>query len=154
MKYSVFSAFAVVFTMVFTDYGIPLSVGGTYSILPLLFYKNVIGMLDFSKGTIYSTIILVPAAVVYLLDICYFSKKQAQSAHNLRPVKSGPFHPIQKLFFGVISLIIAIPIVIIIAAPFIEGWPYDLTFTRAISSGSSRWVPWGNWWPIPSSSPC
>lgn len=43
MKYSVFSAFAVVFTMVFTDYGIPLSVGGTYSILPLLFYKNVIG---------------------------------------------------------------------------------------------------------------
>lgn len=141
MKYSVFSAFAVVFTMVFTDYGIPLSVGGTYSILPLLFYKNVIGMLDFSKGAIYSTIILVPAAVVYLLDICYFSKKQAQSAHNLRPVKSGPFHPIQKLFFGVISLIIAIPIVIIIAAPFIEGWPYDLTFTlrhfqRIISVGA------------------
>ncbi len=61
--------------MMFTDYGIPLSVGGTYSILPLLFYKNVIGMLDFSKGAIYSTMILVPAAVVYLLDILLFQQK-------------------------------------------------------------------------------
>ena len=129
MKYSVFSAFAVVFTMVFTDYGIPLSVGGTYSILPLMFYKNVIGMLDFSKGAIYSTILLVPAAVVYLLDVCYFSKKQTQSSHNLRPVDSGPFHPVQKVLFVLISIVIAIPILIICAAPFIEGWPYNLTFT-------------------------
>ena len=74
MKYALFSAFAVCFTMIFTDYGIPLSVGGTYSIIPLLFYKNVIGMLDFAKGAIYSTMILIPAVIVYLLDILYFSK--------------------------------------------------------------------------------
>ncbi len=71
MKYAVFSAFAVCFTMIFTDYGIPISVGGTYSILPVLFYKNVVGMLDFGKGAIYSTLILLPAVAVYILDILF-----------------------------------------------------------------------------------
>ena len=129
MKYAVFSAFAVCFTMIFTDYGVPISVGGTYTILPVLFYKNVIGMLDFGKGAIYSTLILLPAAAVYLLDLLYFSKKQLASRHHASKVKSGPFAPLQKLFFVLLTVVILVPVLIIAAAPFIENWPYDLTFT-------------------------
>ena len=129
MKYAMFSAFAVCFTMIFTDYGIPLSVGGTYSIIPLLFYKNVIGMLDFSKGAIYSTMILIPAVIVYLLDILYFSKKQVSSTRNVVPVKSGRFHPIQKLFFCVLIVVLVVPIALILITPFIQSWPYDMSLT-------------------------
>lgn len=129
MKYAAFSAFAVCFTMIFTDYGIPLSVGGTYSILPLLFYKNVIGMLDFSKGAIYSTILLIPAVAVYLADILYFSRKQAHSTHNIRPVDSGRFHPVQKILFAIITAWLVVPVLIVCVVPFIQGWPYDLTLT-------------------------
>ena len=141
MKYAVFSAFAVCFTMIFTDYGIPLSVGGTYSILPLLFYKNVIGMLDFSKGAIYSTMILMPAILVYLLDILYFSKKQVSASHNLRKVDSGPFHLLQKIPFALLTFCVVLPILIICVAPFVRAWPYDLGLTlrhfrRIISVGA------------------
>ena len=141
MKYAVFSAFAVCFTMIFTDYGIPLSVGGTYPILPILFYKNVIGMLNFNKGAIYSTLILLPAAAVYLLDILVFSKKQVSSGHNRTHVNSGSFHPLQKLFFTMVTIILVVPILIITMAPFIQAWPYNMALTlghfkRIISAGS------------------
>ena len=129
MKYALFSAFAVCCTMIFTDYGIPLSVGGTYSIIPLLFYKNVIGMLDFAKGAIYSTMILIPAVIVYLLDILYFSKKQVSSTRNVVPVRSGRFHPVQKLFFAVLLVMLVVPIALILITPFIQSWPYDMTLT-------------------------
>ncbi|NLT58297.1 MAG: ABC transporter permease subunit [Clostridiales bacterium] len=138
MKYALFSAFSVCFTMIFTDYGIPLSVGGTYSILPILFYKNVIGLLNFGQGAIYSSLILVPAVVVYLLDVGYFSKKQASSSQNPRPIDSGPFHPLQKGGFVLLTAVVLVPIAIICAAPFVRAWPYDLTLTTAHFSRISR----------------
>lgn len=129
MKYSIFSAFSVCFTMIFTDYGIPLSVGGTYSILPLLFYKNVIGLLDFSKGAIFSTILLVPALAVYALDVGYFGKRQAALSGNIKmmPPRVVPFY--QKVIFLGTTAVITVPIVIIVLAPFITGWPYNPKIT-------------------------
>ncbi|MEA4921010.1 MAG: ABC transporter permease subunit [Clostridiaceae bacterium] len=139
-KYALFSAFAICFTMIFADYGIPLSVGGTFPILPILFYKNVVGMLDFQKGAIYSALILLPAAVVYLLDTLVFSKKQVNSRHNKIRVRSGPFAPAQKLAFGLITAALATPVLLIIATPFIKAWPYDMTptlshFARIFETG-------------------
>ena len=141
MKYSIFSSFAVCFSMVFTDYGIPLSVGGTYSILPILFYKNVVGLLDFSKGAIYSILILLPAAGVYLLDVLYFSKRQVSSANNIIPVKSGPFHILQKIAFLILTAVLIIPVLLIVVTPFITAWPYNLKptldhFIRIIKVGT------------------
>ena len=131
MKYAIFSAFAVCFAMVFTDYGIPLSVGGTYPILPILFYENVIGRLDFSRGAIYSMLILLPAAMVYLLEILYFSKKQLGATHNHAKVDSGKFHVIQKILFLIVILMIVIPMIMSILVPFFANWPYDKSLTFA-----------------------
>jgi iron(III) transport system permease protein len=129
MRYAVFSAFVVCFTMIFTDYGIPLSVGGTYTILATQFYKNVIGLLDFSAGAIYGILILLPAAVLYIFDILYFGKKQHTSKTNRINVRTGRFHPIQIAIFSFISIVIAIVIAIVVVAPFIRAWPYDKSMT-------------------------
>lgn len=129
MKYSIFSAFAVCFTMVFTDYGIPLSVGGTYPILPVLFYKNVIGLLDFAQGAIYSTVLLVPAIIVYALDVGYFSKKQAALPGNIKRMPTRKISKFQKVLFMGGSFVLGVPIAVILVAPFISGWPYNPSFT-------------------------
>ena len=141
MKYALFSAFTVCFTMIFTDYGIPISVGGTFTILPVLFYKNVIGLLDFSRGAIYSTLLLLPAAVVYAVDVLYFSRKQVHSSQNPRPCPPGTFHVLQKIAFALLTAVVIIPILIIAVVPFIEAWPYNLQvtlrhFQRIISMGA------------------
>lgn len=129
MKYSIFSAFAVCFTMVFTDYGIPLSVGGTYPILPVLFYKNVIGLLDFSQGAIYSMVLLVPAVIVYALDVGYFSKKQAALSGNIKRMPPRKISKFQKVLFMGGSIVLGVPLLIILVAPFVSGWPYAPKFT-------------------------
>ena len=57
-----------VFTLIFTDYGVPLAIGGRYMTLPLFLYREVIGLLDFSKGTMIGLFLLIPALVSFLFD--------------------------------------------------------------------------------------
>ncbi len=68
MKKPIISATFAVFTMIFTDYGVPLSVGGKYLTLPVYLYKEVIGLLDFSSGTIIGLFLLIPAFISFLFD--------------------------------------------------------------------------------------
>lgn len=127
-KYAIFSAFTVCFTMIFTDYGVPLSVGGTYPILPILFYKNVVGLLNFSSGAIYSVMLLIPAVIVYVLEVFWFGKKQA-STKRTTLLDTGRYAPVQRAIFIFITAAIAMCIVVITAVPFVKNWPYDLSLT-------------------------
>ena len=54
--------------MIFTDYGVPLAVGGKFITLPVFLYKEVIGLLDFSKGTMIGLFLLIPAIISFLFD--------------------------------------------------------------------------------------
>jgi iron(III) transport system permease protein len=129
-KYAVFSAFAVCFTVIMTDYGIALSVGThSFETLSVLFYRQVVGASNFSRGAIFGTFILVPAIAIFLLDIFYFSKKQLSSSHNIRPVPKSKIHPLQIGGFIVIVLVIVIPLIVICIAPFVKGWPFNPEFT-------------------------
>lgn len=127
-RYAVFSAFTVCFTMIFTDYGVPLSVGGSYPILPILFYKNVVGLLDFSSGAIYSVFMLIPAVIVFVLDVMVFSKRQA-STKSTTLLDTGKFLTLQKLFFVFLTLVIVVCLSVILFMPFVSNWPYSLTPT-------------------------
>lgn len=64
LKKPLISAFFAVFTVVFTDYGVPLAVGGKMTTLPVYMYREVIGLLDYSKGGIIGAILLVPAIIL------------------------------------------------------------------------------------------
>lgn len=68
LKKPLLSAIFAVFTLIFTDYGVPLSVGGNFITLPVFLYKEVIGLLDFSTGTIIGLVLLIPAFVSFLFD--------------------------------------------------------------------------------------
>jgi iron(III) transport system permease protein len=139
-KYAVFSAFAVCFTVILTDYGISVSVGGRFTTLSLLFYRRVIGLADFSQGAIFSTFILIPAITIFLLDIFYFSKKQLHSGQNKRPVPKSRLRIAQFAGFFAVILLILIPLIVVCIAPFVKGWPYNPVFTfehidRILSKG-------------------
>jgi len=51
-----------IFTLIITDYGVPLMVGGKYTTIASVMYQEVIGQLDFGKGAVYGTVLLVPVA--------------------------------------------------------------------------------------------
>jgi len=68
LKKPILSALFAVFTLIFTDYGVPLAVGGKYLTLPVFLYKEVIGLLDFSRGTMIGLFLLIPALISFLFD--------------------------------------------------------------------------------------
>jgi iron(III) transport system permease protein len=43
------SAIFATFTLIFTDYGVPLMIGGRFITLPVLMYQEVIGLLNFNR---------------------------------------------------------------------------------------------------------
>ena len=58
-----------VFTMVITDYGVPMMIGGNYRTLPIMRYEEIIGMGEFGKGSIYGIILLLPAVAAFIIDL-------------------------------------------------------------------------------------
>ena len=68
LKKPIFSSIFAVFTLIFTDYGVPLAVGGKFTTLPVFLYKQVIGLLDFSRGTMIGLFLLIPAFISFLFD--------------------------------------------------------------------------------------
>lgn len=68
LKKPIISSIFAIFTLIFTDYGVPLAVGGKFITLPVFLYKEVIGLLDFSKGTMIGLFLLIPAIISFLFD--------------------------------------------------------------------------------------
>ncbi|WZU02565.1 ABC transporter permease subunit [Erysipelothrix sp. D19-032] len=60
LKVPLIAAFFAVFTMIFTDYGVPLAVGGKTMTLSTYMYREVIGLLNFSKGAVIGAFLLIP----------------------------------------------------------------------------------------------
>ena len=59
------SAVFATFTLVVTDYGVPLMVGGKTTTLPVLMYQEVIGLLNYDTGVAIGFVLLIPAIVAF-----------------------------------------------------------------------------------------
>ena len=130
MKRPIISAVFAVFTMVFTDYGVPLAVGGRFDTLPVYLYQEVIGLQNFSSGAFIGMILLIPAVVTFLIDL---RKKDAEalgfSAKRLMPSR----RPGRDLLLGVFTaLTIGFVLLVLgsfVVMTFIAKYPYDLSFS-------------------------
>ena len=118
------------FTMIITDYGVPLMVGGKYTTIATVMYQEVIGQLDFGKGAVYGTILLVPAVVAFVVDL--LNKDRGNSTYVTKPcqlsdnrlVKAGSY-----FYCGAVSLGTLLPLVSFVLLAFTTDYPNDLTFT-------------------------
>ncbi|MBR3611440.1 MAG: ABC transporter permease subunit [Oscillospiraceae bacterium] len=119
-----------VFTLSFTDYGVPLMVGGKFKTLPVLMYQEVIGQLNFGKGCVYGMILLIPAVLAFVIDL--MSKNNSSSSFVIKPfeIKKNTF---KDFFAGVYSSALSafsfLPIVSFIVLAFVKKYPSDMTFT-------------------------
>lgn len=131
MKRAVVSAVLSVFTMVFTDYGVPLMTGGTVMTLPVYMYREVIGMMNFENGAVVGVILLLPAVICFILDL------KKSSGTSMSTTVSKPYE-IEKnrgrdllvyVFFGIALLLLCLPILAFIMLSFVKQYPIDMHFT-------------------------
>ncbi len=121
-----------VFTLSFTDYGVPLMVGGKFKTLPMVMYQEVIGQLDFAKGCVYGIMMLIPAVIAFIVD--YVNKDGGNSAFVIKPfvLKKKPWKDALAFLVSVlITLFSILPIISFIVLAFVKKYPTDLTLTLA-----------------------
>ncbi len=119
-----------VFTMIITDYGVPLMVGGKYTTVATVMYQEVIGQLDFAKGSVYGCFLLIPAVIAFIID--FINKDRGNSSFVTKPpaisenkwLSFGSY-----IYCSLVSLLTLLPLIAFVLLAFTANYPSDLTFT-------------------------
>ena len=134
------------FTMIITDYGVPLMVGGKYTTLPVMMYQDVIGMLDFGKGSVIGMILLAPALIACILDMANRDKGNAAFVGKPFEIKKNRS---RDLVAGSICILVVIlvflPIGSFTVLSFVNNYPIDLSLSfsnaaQAVKMGAVRYL--------------
>lgn len=131
-RYGLASAGFVVFTIVITDFGNPVVIGGNYSVLAVEIYNQVSGQANFSMGAVIGVLLLLPAALAVMGEKWIARRQYASLTSQSVPLVPQPKFGRDMAWF-VYSLVMAAAILslvaIVIYASFVRLWPYNLTLT-------------------------
>ena len=131
-RYGIISTAFVIFTQVFTDFGVPKVIGGNYNVLATDIYKEVVGMQNFQMGAVISMVLLVPAMIAFFIDR-YSRKKQISLLTSrsvvFKPKKHFKVDMIMLAFCSLLALIIILMIGMAQYGAIVKFWPYNLNFT-------------------------
>ena len=131
-RYGIISTTFVIFTQVFTDFGVPKVIGGNYNVLATDIYKEVVGMQNFQMGAVISLVLLLPALLAFFVD--QYSRKRQMSLLTSRSVilQPKPSPIVDTLMLCFCLLITTLILMMIGMAQFgalVKFWPYNLTLT-------------------------
>ena len=130
MKKPLISVIFAVFTMIFTDYGVPLVVGGKVMTIPVYMYREVIGLLDFSKGAIIGIILLIPAVIAFILDLGSEDGTNASTVTKAFVISKNKVRDrFCYVFCVLVILMISIPLVAFAYLSVVKQYPIDMSLS-------------------------
>ena len=130
MKKSLISVIFSVFTMIFTDYGVPLTVGGKILTIPVYMYREVIGLLDFSKGAIIGVLLLIPAVLAFVIDL-----KSDENSNESTVTKQFIVEPnkvrdrLAYVFCSVAIVLMSFPLMAFAYLSVVKQYPIDMALS-------------------------
>ena len=119
------------FFLSFTDFGIPASVGGRVDVIAGVLYNEMLGSVpNFNHGAVVAIIMLLPS-IISIVILSYLER------YNIRYNKVSEIEmkksTVRDVVFGILSGFILFCIVaifaVIVIVPFVDEWPYRMTFT-------------------------
>ena len=131
-KYGLVSATMVVFSYTVSDFGIPKVIGGSFDVLAIDIFKQVIGQQNFNKGAVVSLILLLPVLFAFSVDWIMRRRLQAQFSSRAVPYVPRPSPGFDRTMFAFCSLVSLIMLAVLgmaVYTSFIKLWPYDLSFS-------------------------
>ncbi|MCX7935117.1 MAG: ABC transporter permease subunit, partial [Planctomycetota bacterium] len=128
-RYGIFNAIFAVFTLCFTDFGVPKVIGGNTPILATEIYKQVVGQQNFGLGAVISLILLTPALVASFGELMFRQRQAAALTARAQPYLPKPFFGRDLAFFSICFSLASAILVALAAAGFaslVRVWPYRL----------------------------
>jgi iron(III) transport system permease protein len=131
-KYGLVSAAMVVFSYTVSDFGIPKVIGGSFNVLAVDIYKQVVGQQNFNKGAVVSFVLLVPVLVAFVVDWTMQGRLQAQFSARAVPYVAKPhrwFDATMFVYCLVVALLLLAVLGMAVWTSLIKFWPYNLTLS-------------------------
>lgn len=124
------SAVFATFTLVVTDYGVPLMVGGKTTTLPVLMYQEVIGLLNYDTGVAIGFVLLIPAIVAFLIDVLNADKgKSSFVSKRFSIARSAVRDVLGYALAAIVSVAIILPLGSFVLVSFVKKYPVDMAVT-------------------------
>lgn len=132
-----------VFTLTITDYGIPLLIGGKTTTLAVMMYQEVLGQLDFGKGSVIGLVLLIPATLTFLYNL--FSKKQ-KNVNFITQKFITNTNIIRDLCAYLISAVASLSVILLILSFILVGFTtkYPTNLTPTLNNITKMFVIQGN----------
>lgn len=126
IKKTLISTSFAVFTLIFTDYGVPLIIGGKIVTLPLYMYREVVGQMNISKGAVIGMLLLLPAVVAFLLDLRQEETTNSSTITKQYVVLKNKRRDRFAYFFCIVTvLLISLPVFAFLYLSIIKQYPID-----------------------------
>lgn len=146
MRKPLISAVFATFTLVITDYGVPLMVGGKTVTLSTLMYQEVIGLLNFNTGAAIGFVLLIPAVAAFLVDA--LNRDAGRMSFVTRSFElraNGARDAFGYVVSAVATVAIVLPLASFALISFVRKYPVDMTFTLD-NIGRSMNLNVGDYW--------
>ncbi|OUY08652.1 putative 2-aminoethylphosphonate ABC transporter permease subunit [Acinetobacter populi] len=130
LRIGLVSTVLIAFTNVMTDFGIPKVIGGSYNMMALDVYKQIIGQQNFSMGAVVSLLLVIPAVISFTIDRLQKKSQSRMQHQDIRPYLSGKNKGLTIALFVFCALIAGFMLLVTgtaIFASFVQYWPYDMT---------------------------
>ena len=131
-RFGLLSAIFVVFTIVITDFGNPMVIGGDYGVLATEIYNQVSGQGRMELGAVIGVVLLVPAAVAVVVERIVMRGHQASITDRSQPLALGraPLRDRVALAYALaVCAAIGSVVAIVFVASFVTLWPYNMSFS-------------------------
>ncbi|WP_454011389.1 ABC transporter permease subunit [Aquamicrobium terrae] len=134
MRFGLGAAFFATFTKVFTDFGVPVVVGGSYPVLATDLYQKVIGGFDFQMGAVVGILLFIPAAIAFLAG--QLLQRGRSGGIDGRAVIYVPARSKMRDlacfgFCSAVALAILAVLVMAVLGSLFKLWPYNLSLSLA-----------------------
>ena len=130
LKRTIISAFFALFTMVITDYGVPMLVRGKCTTLSVMMYDRAVSRMDYGSGSVIGALLLLPALAAFLVDL--LNPEKAHSGFVTEPVEPAR-HPLANAaacgVCGALGLCVLAPIAAFAMMAAEKKYPVDPAFT-------------------------
>ncbi|MCF0123607.1 MAG: ABC transporter permease subunit [Ruminiclostridium sp.] len=129
LRRTLVSAVFTAFSLSVTDYGVPLTIGGKVKTLPVLMYEDVVGLVDFGKGSVIGAILLIPAVLAFLADFLAREQSGGFVTADFPLEKNRKKEGAALVLCGAVGLFMLLPVAAFGVLMCMTNYPIDMTFT-------------------------
>ncbi len=127
LRIAMISAFFACFTLIFSDYGMPMEIAGKVKTLPMYLYDQFMSSFQYGRGSIAGFVLLVPSIISFVFDLIF--KDQSSDKQSRLIVAEKSFNSAAAVVIVILCVVLFTPQLAFISLSLTKAFPNDLSFT-------------------------